>query len=124
MLETNILICLFEPSFQGVNRLFILKFNANDSKIGHSRYYLPTEKVEEYNVMINGADLFDQPIKNDTKTSGPGDDSTTGCLLDYNYFTKNYKMIEMNLSKQKALAAEILLEIYVVQIMDQYFSLL
>ena len=71
MLETNILICLFEPSFQRVKRLLILKFNANDSKIGHSRYYLPTDKVKEYNVIIDAANLFDQPIKNDTKTSGP-----------------------------------------------------
>ena len=116
MLETNILIFLFEPSFQGLNRLFVLTFNANDSRIGHSRYYLLTEKLEDYNVMIDGGNLFDQPIKNDIKTSGPGDDRTTGCLLDYNYFIKNYKMVEINLSKQQALNAGILLEIYVVQI--------
>ena len=39
---------LINPSFQGVNRLFVLKFNANDDIIGHSRYYLLTEKVEDY----------------------------------------------------------------------------
>ena len=40
--------------------------------------------------MINGRNLFDQPIKNDLKTynkirkiaAGQGDDYTTGCLLD------------------------------------------
>ena len=32
-----------------------------------------------------------------------GDDYTTGCLLDYNYFKKYYKMMAMNLSKQQAL---------------------
>ena len=37
---------LIEPSFQGVNRFFILTFNANDSRIGHLRYFLPAEKVE------------------------------------------------------------------------------
>ena len=39
---------LTDPSFPGVNRLFALAFNANDNKIGHSRYYLPIEKVEDY----------------------------------------------------------------------------
>ena len=34
-----------EPSFQGVNRLFGLAFNANDSRIEHWRYFVPTEKV-------------------------------------------------------------------------------
>ena len=50
---------LIDPRFQGVNRLFVLAFNANDSKIGHSRYYLPTAKVEGYNVMIDGENFFD-----------------------------------------------------------------
>ena len=29
----------------------------------------------------------------------------TGCLLDYNYFNNNYKMIATDLSKQQALDA-------------------
>ena len=45
---------LIDPSFLGVNRLFVLPFNANDGRIGHSRYHLPTAKVKDYNVMING----------------------------------------------------------------------
>ena len=32
-----------------------------------------------------------------------GDDYTTGCLLDYPYFKKYYKMIAIDLSKQQAL---------------------
>ena len=35
-----------------------------------------------------------------------GDDYTTGCLLDYNYFKKYYKMIAIDLSKQQALDAD------------------
>ena len=76
---------LIEPSFQGVSRLFVFTFNANDSRIGHSRYFLPTAVVEDYNVMIDGRNLFDQPIKNDIETyeniwkitTGQGDDHTT-----------------------------------------------
>ena len=50
---------LIGPSFQGVNRLFVLTFNALDNRTGHSRYYLPTAKVEDYNVMIDGKIFFD-----------------------------------------------------------------
>ena len=32
-----------------------------------------------------------------------GDDYTTGCLLDFSYFEKNYRLIAADLSKQKAL---------------------
>ena len=61
--------------------------------------------------MIAGKNFFDQPIKNDKVTydniikiaTGQGDDYTTGCLLDYTYFKKYYKMIATDLSKQQAL---------------------
>ena len=64
--------------------------------------------------MIDGKNVFDQPIKNDKVTYenirkiaiGQGDDYTTGCLLDYTYFKKYYKMIAIDLSKQQALDAD------------------
>ena len=45
--------------------------------------------------MINGLNLFDQPIRNDLITYGTGqaDINITGCLLDYNYFTKTITRI-------------------------------
>ena len=54
--------------------------------------------------------FFDQLIKSYIKTyenirkitTGQGDDYTTGCLLDYNYFKKHYKVIATDLSKQQA----------------------
>ena len=39
-------------------------------------------------------------------TISQGDDYTTGCLLDYTYFKKYYKMIGIDLSKQQALDAD------------------
>ena len=56
--------------------------------------------------MIDGKNVFDQPINNDFKSyeniriiaAGQGDDYTTGCLLDYPYFKENYKMITIDLS--------------------------
>ena len=52
--------------------------------------------------------FFDQPVKNDKVTyenireiaTGQGDDCTIGCLLDYTYFRKYCKMIEVDSSKQ------------------------
>ena len=64
--------------------------------------------------MIDVRNFFDQPIKNDLKTynkirkiaMGQGDDYTTGCLLDYPYFKKYYKLIAIDLSKQQKLDAD------------------
>ena len=36
---------------------------------------------------------------------GKGEGYTTGCLLDYNYFKKHYKLATVDLSKQKELDA-------------------
>ena len=88
---------LIDPSFQLVNRLFLLSFENEAGKEVHAKHYLPTEGIKDYNVIIDGKKLFDQPIKNDFKTSdnirkiatGQGDDNTNGCLLDYNYFKKH-----------------------------------
>ena len=105
---------LIEPSFQGVNRLFVLAFENDDGRTSSDEYYLPTVEIKDYNIMINGKNFFDQPIKNNKVTyenirkiaTGHGDDYTTGCLLDYSYFTDTYKMIAVDLSKQKALDAD------------------
>ena len=80
---------MVEPSFQGVNRLFVLAFENNTQKTSHT--YLPNVEIKNYTVMINGENAFDQPIKNNKVTyesirkiaTGRGDDYTTGRLLDY-----------------------------------------
>ena len=105
---------LVEPSFQGVNRLFVLAFESDDNRTSSDEYYLPTVEIKDYNIMINGENFFDQPIKNNKVTyenirkiaTGQGDDYTTGCLLDYLYFTDTYKKISVDLSKQQALDAD------------------
>ena len=102
---------LTDQSFQGVNRLFVLAFNANENRIVHLSYYLPTEKVEDHNIMIDGKNFFDQTVKISIKThgkiqkitTGQGDGYKTGCLLNYNYFNKHYQMTTIDLSKQEAL---------------------
>ena len=88
---------LIDPSFQGVNRLFVLSFENGNGRISHSNYYLP----KDCSVKIDGKNFFDQPVKNDKITyknigkiaTSQGDNYTTGSLLDYPYFKENYKMI-------------------------------
>ena len=100
---------LIEPSFQGVNRLFVLAFENDEQRTSNKGYYIPNVEIKDYNVMIDGKNFFDQPVRNDKVTYenirkiaiGQGDDYTTGCLLDYTYF--KYKMIVIDLSKQQAL---------------------
>ena len=45
---------LTEPSFQGVNRLFVLAFEDDAQKTSNKRYYLPNLEMKDYNVMIHG----------------------------------------------------------------------
>ena len=40
-------------------------------------------------------------------STGHGDDYTTGSLLSYTYFKDNYRLIAVDLSKQKALDADL-----------------
>ena len=99
---------LIEPSFQGVNRIFVLAFENDAQRISNKRYYIPNVEIKDYNVMIDGKSFLDQPVKNDKVTyenirkiaTGLGDDYTTGCLLNYIYFKNHYKMIAVDLSKQ------------------------
>ena len=105
---------LIEPSFQGVNRLFVLAFENDAQRISNKRYFVPSVEIKNYNVMIDGKNFFDQPVKNNKVTyknirkfaTGQGDDCTTGCLLDYIYFKNYFKMIVVDLSKQQALDAD------------------
>ena len=59
---------LVNPSFQGVNRLFVLSFENEDDRTSHSTYYLPKVEIKDYNVMIDGKNFFDQSINSDLKT--------------------------------------------------------
>ena len=119
---------LVEPSFQGVNRLFVLAFENDTQRTSHSGHYLSNVELKDCNIVINGENFFEQPVKNDKVTyenirkiaTGQGSDYTTFCLLDYPYFKDyttfclldypyfkdSYKMIIVGLSKQQALIAD------------------
>ena len=104
---------LIDPSLQGVNRLFVLSFENDEHRRSYTRYFFPIVEIKGYNVMLDRKSFFDQLVKNDLITyenirkiaTGQGDDYTTGCFLDYNYFKNYCKMIAIDLSKQQALDA-------------------
>ena len=79
-----------------VNRLFILVYSNEDNdckRFKTKRYY----------------NFYDQAIDSDIKqydkikklTTGQGEDSTTRFLLDYDYVKNNYRLIAVDLSRQK-----------------------
>ena len=85
-----------------------------EKRTSKKRYCIPNVEIKNYNALIAGKNVFDEPVKNNKVTyenirkiaTGQGDDYTTGCLLDYTYFKKYYKMIAVDLSKQQALDAD------------------
>ena len=82
---------LIDSSFQGANILFVLSFENENGRTSLSEYYLPKIEIKDYNVKINGSNLFGKLINNDKITygiirkiaTGQRDDYAAGCLLDY-----------------------------------------
>ena len=118
-----------DASFQGANKLFVLAFNnttENDDdnpinntanrvqRDSHRKHFLPRVGITKYNVLIDGRNFYDQPISDQIRkhdeirkiATGKGDNYTTGCLLDYQYFKNHYQLIAVDLSTQKELDAD------------------
>ena len=82
--------------------------NNQATRNDQQKYYLPKIDLKKYNV------IYDNPIESDIEKYrelkkvmiGKGEDYTTGSLLDYDYFKKNYKLVAVDLSKQKELDAD------------------
>ena len=88
-------------------------FTINEpTRNGQRKYYLPRIDLEKYNVIIDGTNFYDNPTESDIKKYRKltkvmtGEDNTTGSLFDFNYFNKHYKLVAVDLSKQKELDAD------------------
>ena len=68
-----------------------MSFKGDDGWESHKQNYFATVEIKDYNVMIDGRDSFDRPIKNDVKTY----DNIRKIRLDYPYFKKYYKLITL-----------------------------
>ena len=79
-----------------------------------TKYYLPRIDLKKCNVIIDGRNFYDDPIESDIEKYrefkkvmiGKGEDYTTGSLLDYYCFNEHYKLVAVDLSKQKELDAD------------------
>ena len=102
---------LLDSGCQGVKRLFVLAYDNTEgnnqvSFDSYKKYFLPRVKIENYNIELDGINFYDQPINDSVKqndeirkiSTGQGDDYTTGCLLDFNYFEKK---LQINCSRFK-----------------------
>ena len=133
--KTGVTRFSLDAAFQSVNRLFVLAFEdtrVNDPAIdannpapqnlaanrvirnSYRKYFVPRVDFTSYNVLIDGRNFYDQLINNSIRkydeirkiATGKGDNYATGCLLDYDYFKKNYQLIAADLSKQRELDAD------------------
>ena len=86
--KTNHLNHLIDPTFIKVNRLFGLSFENEEDRTSFSKYYVPKVEIKDFNMLIDGWSI------------SKNNDYTTVNLLDYEYFSKHYKLIAIDLSKQ------------------------
>ena len=104
--KTNNLNYLIDPTFSKVNRPFVLSFENEEDRKSFSICYTPKFEIKGFNVLIDRKSLFDTSVKNKEGAYGKimsiikNNDYTTGNLLDSKYFSKDYKLIAIDLSKQ------------------------
>ena len=88
----NNLNYLIDPTFDKINRLFVLACQNEEDRFSFSKYYTPTVEIKDYNVLIDQKPFFEIPIKNKKETYEAiiqlirDSDYTTGKLSDYEYF--------------------------------------
>ena len=56
--KTNNLDYLINPTFDKVNRLFVLWFENEDDRTPFSNYYTPSVEIKDFNVLIDGKFFF------------------------------------------------------------------
>ena len=61
-----------------LQQLFVLPFENENGTASHSEHYLPKVEIKDYNVKIDGKNVFDQPINDAIKTYENIFKNTTG----------------------------------------------
>ena len=104
--KTNNLNYLTDPTFGKINRLLVLSFKNEEERTLFSKYYIPNVEIKNFNLLIDSKRFFDVLTKNKEETykkiieMSKDDNYTNGNLLGYEYFSKHYKLITIDLSKQ------------------------
>ena len=66
--KTNNLFFLIDPTFNNVNRLFVLSFKNEEDRTAFLKYYTPIVEIKDFNVLIDGKNFFDVLVKNKEET--------------------------------------------------------
>ena len=99
---------LIDHTFNNVNRLFVLAFPNEEDRRSFSKYCTPTVERKDYIVIIDGEPFYEIPIKNMEETYKAitglirNDLLRTGNEFNFDYFCEYYKVIAIDLSKQKS----------------------
>ena len=73
-----------------------------------SKYYTPAVEIKDYNVILDGEAFYEIPIENKEETYKAitelirNDLLRTGNEFNFEYFCEHYKLIAIDLSKQKS----------------------
>ena len=109
-----------DVSFQGVSRLLAAAYETGniqknaDHEHSRRRYYLPRAENKDYNVLIDGRSFYDQNVNNSIvrynkllkMITGRSENYSTGCSLDYDYYIKDFNVVEIDLSHQAVLDSD------------------
>ena len=104
--KTKNLNYLIDLTIIKINRLFVLSFENEKCKTSFSKYYAPNDEIKDFNVLNNRKSFFNVSVKNKEEAYekiieiSKNNDYTTGNLFDYEYFSKHYKLIAIDLSNQ------------------------
>ena len=109
-----------DTSFQGLSELFAAAYETDDiernvnTEESRRRYYLPRTEIKDCNVLIDGRNFYDQNINSSIvrynellkMATGRSEDYSTGCLLDYDYYIKDFNIVGIDLSHQAVLDSD------------------
>ena len=103
--------CGFESSCSHYLFHYLKNVHGNDDENESVRasfkiYYILIIEIKDFNMLTDGKPFFEIPVKNKEEAyeviiqMSKNNDYTTGNLLDYEYFSKHYKLTSIGLSKQ------------------------
>ena len=85
-----------------------MAFPNEEDRISFSKCCTPSVEIKDYNVILDGKPFYEIPIKNKEETykaiteSIRNDLVRTGNESNFDYFSTHYKLIAIDLSKQKS----------------------
>ena len=103
-----------------MSRLFAAAYETDniernaDTEESRRRYYIPIAEIKDYNVLIDGINFYDQNVNSSIvrynellkMTTGRSEDYSTGCLLDYDHYIKDFNIVGIDLSHQAVLDSD------------------